>query len=142
MKQTAIMKGWKSTLTLLFHGLPVNTLRKGQDVCTVLRNRYHGGFLKLCAKASNGDVTTLGSTSTHNCTNTHNNANTNPNEKVSIAVVGTGAIGSYYGGRLWERKDLYNVKFHMRSTQNLDACRKKGLQIQVTCIKIPHPLIH
>ncbi len=138
-KRQAIMKGWKSTLTLLFHGLPANNLRKGQDVCPVLRNRYHSGFLKLCAKANNGDVTTLGSTSSNNCSGT--NTNTDLIQKVSIAVVGTGAVGSYYGGRLWEQKDLYNVKFHMRSGQNLDTCRKNGLQIKVTCVKSPHPLI-
>jgi len=41
----------------------------------------------------------------------------------SIAIVGSGAVGGYYGARLWET-GLYDVKFHMRgdnfkvSTQN------------------------
>jgi hypothetical protein len=118
------MKGWKSTLTLLLHSLPSTALRKGQGICPVFRHRYHNGFRKLCANTNNRDSNSVG-TST-NVTN---------HQKVSIAVVGTGAVGSYYGGRLWEQKDMYNVKFHMRSAHNLDACRKNGLQIKVRCSK-------
>lgn len=44
----------------------------------------------------------------------------------TIAIVGTGAVGGYYGARLWEAG--YNVKFHMRGIQ-FQAAKKSGLQI-------------
>lgn len=128
-----VMKGWKSALTLLLHSLPSTALRKGQDLCPVFRNRYQNGFRKLCTNTNNCDSNSLGtSPNVTNCINTTIDLN---HQKVSIAVVGTGAVGSYYGGRLWEQKDMYDVKFHMRSAHNLDACRKNGLQIKVRCIK-------
>jgi len=34
-------------------------------------------------------------------------------KKESVAVVGSGAVGCYYGARLWE-SDAYDVSFHMR----------------------------
>ena len=44
-----------------------------------------------------------------------------------IAIVGSGAVGSYYGSRLWEC-GRYDVHFHMRG-ENLEASRKNGLQV-------------
>jgi 2-dehydropantoate 2-reductase len=44
----------------------------------------------------------------------------------TIAIVGTGAVGGYYGARLWEAG--YNVKFHIRGT-NFQAAKTKGLAI-------------
>eukprot|EP00979_Chaetoceros_neogracilis_P012504 scaffold3341_cov270-Chaetoceros_neogracile.AAC.2 len=34
-------------------------------------------------------------------------------EKPTVAIIGSGAVGCYYGARLWETKE-YNVKFFMR----------------------------
>mmetsp|Transcript_11455 Transcript_11455/g.16456 ORF Transcript_11455/g.16456 Transcript_11455/m.16456 type:complete len:148 (+) Transcript_11455:197-640(+) len=61
----------------------------------------------------------------------HENNSNGSDSRISIGIVGTGAIGSYYGARLWERRDLYNVKFHMRSAENFDACQDHGLQVKV-----------
>lgn len=47
--------------------------------------------------------------------------------KQSIAVVGSGAVGSYYGARLWE-SGAYNVKFHMRG-EHYETSVKKGLNV-------------
>lgn len=60
----------------------------------------------------------------------HENNSNGSDSRISIGIVGTGAIGSYYGARLWERRDLYNVKFHMRSAENFDACQDHGLQVK------------
>jgi hypothetical protein len=54
------------------------------------------------------------------------------NEKVSVAIVGSGAVGSYYGARLWECEGLYDVKFHIRSKENYDACTREGLYVKVS----------
>ena len=45
-----------------------------------------------------------------------------------VAIVGSGAVGSYYGSRLWEC-GRYDVRFHMRG-ENLEASRKNGLQVK------------
>lgn len=47
--------------------------------------------------------------------------------KLSIAVVGSGAVGCYYGARLWESGE-YNVKFHMRG-DHYSASVKSGLNV-------------
>ena len=47
--------------------------------------------------------------------------------KPSIAIVGSGAVGGYYGARLWECGS-YNVKFHMRGANFLQS-KEKGLQV-------------
>lgn len=48
-----------------------------------------------------------------------------------IAIVGAGAVGSYYGGRLWEsvrsRSDV-NVMFHLRN-EHYDHCSQHGIEI-------------
>ena len=48
-----------------------------------------------------------------------------------IAIVGAGAVGSYYGGRIWEsvrsRRDV-NVMFHLRN-EHYDHCSQNGLDI-------------
>lgn len=51
-----------------------------------------------------------------------------------IAVVGVGAVGSYYDGRLWEgailrRDDIpTTVSFHLRG-ENYDYCAKYGIHV-------------
>ena len=51
-----------------------------------------------------------------------------------IAVVGAGAVGSYYGGRLWEGASLRRddipttVSFHLRG-ENYDYCTKYGIHV-------------
>ncbi|KAL3823767.1 hypothetical protein ACHAXA_004860, partial [Cyclostephanos tholiformis] len=46
-----------------------------------------------------------------------------------IAVVGAGAVGSYYGGRLWEGGGTTtSVLFHLRG-ENYDHCTKHGIDI-------------
>jgi len=48
--------------------------------------------------------------------------------KVSIAIIGSGAVGCYYGARLWETGQ-YNVKFLMRGEHFL-VSKKKGLNVK------------
>lgn len=45
----------------------------------------------------------------------------------TIAIVGSGAVGGYYGARLWET-DLYDVKFHMRG-DNYRASTNNGFNV-------------
>lgn len=45
----------------------------------------------------------------------------------SIAIVGSGAVGGYYGARLWEC-GAYNVKFHMRG-DHFGASVSRGLNV-------------
>ena len=45
----------------------------------------------------------------------------------SIAVIGSGAVGSYYGARLWE-SGMYHVKFHMRG-KHYETSIQKGLNV-------------
>lgn len=49
------------------------------------------------------------------------------NAKPSVAIVGSGAVGGYYGARLWE-SNAYDVKFQMRGS-NFSESTKKGLQV-------------
>mmetsp|Transcript_52271 Transcript_52271/g.126372 ORF Transcript_52271/g.126372 Transcript_52271/m.126372 type:complete len:426 (+) Transcript_52271:274-1551(+) len=44
-----------------------------------------------------------------------------------VAIVGSGAVGGYYGSRLWEC-GKYDVHFHMRG-EHLEISRKNGLQV-------------
>lgn len=48
-----------------------------------------------------------------------------------IAIVGAGAVGSYYGGRIWEsvrtQSDV-NVMFHLRN-EHYDHCSQHGIEI-------------
>ena len=48
-----------------------------------------------------------------------------------IAIVGAGAVGSYYGGRIWEsvrsRSDV-DVMFHLRN-EHYDHCSQHGIEI-------------
>ncbi len=48
-------------------------------------------------------------------------------DKPSIAIVGSGAVGCYYGARLWETKK-YNVIFHMRN-EHFAVSTEKGLNV-------------
>jgi phosphoglycerate dehydrogenase-like enzyme len=55
-----------------------------------------------------------------------------PNEEITktkVAVVGSGAVGGYYGSRLWEAG--YNTFFHMRG-EHLETSRVKGLLVTVS----------
>jgi len=47
--------------------------------------------------------------------------------KPTVAIVGSGAVGSYYGARLWEGGN-YNVKFHMRG-EHYQECQANGLNV-------------
>lgn len=47
----------------------------------------------------------------------------------TVAVVGSGAVGGYYGTRLWEAG--HNVKFHMRG-EHYSVCTEKGLKVTVS----------
>lgn len=50
-------------------------------------------------------------------------------EAKRIAVVGAGAVGSYYGGRIWEslrNKPNADVMFHLRN-EHYDYCSKHGI---------------
>ena len=49
------------------------------------------------------------------------------NEKQSIAIVGSGAVGCYYGARLWETQE-YKVMFHMRG-DHFRVSKGKGLNV-------------
>jgi len=48
-------------------------------------------------------------------------------EKPTIAIVGSGAVGCYYGARLWETHQ-YNVMFHMRG-EHYKVSKEKGLNV-------------
>eukprot|EP00980_Cylindrotheca_fusiformis_P004595 scaffold982_cov139-Cylindrotheca_fusiformis.AAC.8 len=48
-------------------------------------------------------------------------------QKPSVAIVGAGAVGGYYGARLWECGS-YDVKFHMRG-ENFSESKKNGLKV-------------
>lgn len=50
-----------------------------------------------------------------------------PADTTTIAIVGTGAVGGYYGARLYET-GLFDVKFHMRG-DNYRASVEKGFQV-------------
>ncbi|KAL9180237.1 hypothetical protein ACHAXT_008207 [Thalassiosira profunda] len=48
-----------------------------------------------------------------------------------IAIVGAGAVGSYYGGRLWEgtrAQDDVDVMFHLRG-EHFEHCSKNGIDV-------------
>jgi 2-dehydropantoate 2-reductase len=45
----------------------------------------------------------------------------------TVAIVGSGAVGGYYGARLWET-GAYNVKFYMRG-ENYQASTKNGFNV-------------
>lgn len=49
-------------------------------------------------------------------------------KKLSIAIVGSGAVGSYYGARLWEC-DGYDVRLHMRG-DHYRASVENGLRVK------------
>ena len=53
--------------------------------------------------------------------------NNNSSNKPSIAIIGSGAVGCYYGGRLWETKK-YDIKFHMRNDHYITS-KQYGLNI-------------
>lgn len=48
-------------------------------------------------------------------------------KKGTIAIVGSGAVGCYYGARLWETKE-YHVKFLMRG-DHLTVSKEKGVNV-------------
>jgi len=45
----------------------------------------------------------------------------------TIAIVGSGAVGGYYGARLWET-NCFDVKFHMRN-ENYEASMQNGFNV-------------
>jgi len=47
-------------------------------------------------------------------------------ERKNVAIVGAGAVGGYYGARLWEAG--HNVTFYMRG-ENLQVCTRQGLNV-------------
>ena len=51
-------------------------------------------------------------------------------KKLSIAIIGSGAVGCYYGARLWET-DQYQVKFFMRG-EHYHVSKQKGLNVTVS----------
>ena len=53
---------------------------------------------------------------------------TAPGNRKKVAVIGSGAVGSYYGARLWEVG--HDVHFYMRNPDHIQACRRKGMSIQ------------
>jgi 2-dehydropantoate 2-reductase len=48
-------------------------------------------------------------------------------DKTTIAIVGSGAVGGYYGARLWET-GKYDVKFHMRG-EHYEKSKADGLNV-------------
>lgn len=45
----------------------------------------------------------------------------------TVAIVGAGAVGGYYGAKLWEC-DSYDVKFQMRG-EHFSECKANGLRV-------------
>lgn len=50
-----------------------------------------------------------------------------PTTKPTVAIVGSGAVGAYFGARIWE-SDAFDVKFLMRG-EHYEASVSKGLQV-------------
>ncbi len=77
------------------------------------------------ASAFSLDVTSSSSAS-------KNHVSANTSERTSrIAVVGAGAVGSYYGGRIWESvrsSSNTDVMFHLRN-EHYDYCRENGISV-------------
>mmetsp|Transcript_21839 Transcript_21839/g.33192 ORF Transcript_21839/g.33192 Transcript_21839/m.33192 type:complete len:374 (-) Transcript_21839:187-1308(-) len=48
-------------------------------------------------------------------------------DKPTIAIIGSGAVGCYYGARLWETNE-YQIKFHMRGDHYTTSI-EKGLMV-------------
>ena len=51
------------------------------------------------------------------------------NNSQTIAVIGSGAVGSYYGARLW-KEGQHQVQFYLRPGTAFDESQRKGFQIQ------------
>jgi len=51
------------------------------------------------------------------------------NQKKSVAIIGTGAVGGYYGARL-HQAGVHDVKFFMRNP-HFEHCSSEGLDVQV-----------
>jgi 2-dehydropantoate 2-reductase len=51
-------------------------------------------------------------------------------ESLSVALIGAGAVGSYYGARLWQAG--HRVQFYLRPSLAFDVVQEKGLQIYST----------
>ena len=51
-------------------------------------------------------------------------------KKLSVAIIGSGAVGCYYGARLWETNQ-YQVKFFMRG-EHYQVSKQKGLNVTVS----------
>ena len=65
-------------------------------------------------------------------TSTDDDGNDDNSKKTKrIAIIGAGAVGSYYGGRIWEsvrtRQDT-SVMFHLRG-EHYDYCTKNGIDV-------------
>ena len=49
------------------------------------------------------------------------------NDKPTVAIIGSGAVGCYYGARLWETNN-YDVRFHMRG-DHYTVSKSSGLNV-------------
>jgi 2-dehydropantoate 2-reductase len=49
---------------------------------------------------------------------------------LSVALIGAGAVGSYYGARLWQAG--HRIQFYLRPSLAFDAVQQQGLQITST----------
>ena len=54
-----------------------------------------------------------------------------PKTKTTVAIIGSGAVGGYYGSRLWEAG--HDVKFHMRG-DHYKQSKANGLVVTVSNI--------
>jgi len=52
---------------------------------------------------------------------------TQSEDRPTVAIIGTGAVGGYYGARLWE-SGAYNVKFQLRG-ENYEVSKKEGFTV-------------
>jgi len=60
------------------------------------------------------------------CTN-NDNSPTNSKDRPIVAIIGSGAVGCYYGARLWETGN-FDVRFHMRG-DHYTVSKSEGLNV-------------
>lgn len=58
-----------------------------------------------------------------------NDSSSAKGSRTSVAIVGSGAVGGYYGARLWEAG--HDVKFHMRG-DHYEQSKANGLNVTVS----------
>jgi len=90
-----------------------------------------GGFLTSSPnhrpKQRRPQPTTTTTTAAATSTTTISPSQTIPPNKPSIGIIGSGAVGCYYGARLWQTK-RFDVKFNMRG-EHLQVSRHSGLRV-------------